>query len=95
MHALHSGLLRVRPHCFTGRSLPYLFIARHFCTFLCAEANSVQIAAARHEFGGAHGKMGRAHAEAAALGGELLEAAAAAAAAGSAVRHMAAQPYAA
>ena len=54
----------------------------------CAEAAGAHIAAVRSEFGSTHQKMDRVHAEAAALGGALLEATAAAAAAGSAVRQI-------
>ncbi len=59
--------------------------ARHLSV---ADANRVHIAAVRREFDGAHDKMDRVHAEAAALGGALLEATAAAAAAGAAVREL-------
>ena len=56
-----------------------------------AEAASQHISAVRRGFEGAHAKMERAAAEAAALGSGLCEATAAAAATGSALRQLAQQ----
>lgn len=58
----------------------------------CAEASSQHIAAVRSEFDGAHSKMDAVQAEAAALGGALLETTASAAAANTALRRLALRP---